>query len=171
MALVLSFACPACGAPAEGEVTAQTRTLPCPACGVATALPEAEALGATRAPAACPVCGGTDLYRQKDFSRRVGLAIAAAGLLAGPFTAWISTVAAIGLDAALYLVVPDVAVCYACEAQVRGFDARSAPPPFDIAIHDAYKFGKRFPPRRERAVAGPLARRVEFDARRRAIQG
>jgi hypothetical protein len=170
MALTLAFACPACGAPVEGSLDAATTAMACPGCSRSTPLPEAAALVASGNPAVCAVCGGADVYRQKDFSRPLGLSLAAAGLLTGPFTYWISTVAAIAFDAVLYLVVPTVAVCYACESQVRGFDPSKAPAPFDIAVHDAYKFGKRFPPRRENAVAGPLRRRLDFDARRRSIQ-
>jgi hypothetical protein len=71
------------------------------------------------------------------------------------------------LDAILYLVVGNVSVCYACNAQVRGLPPDHEPPPFDIAVHDAYKFGKRFPPRRDVAVAGPLARRLQLEGKRR----
>ena len=60
-----------------------------------------------------------------------------------------------------------VAVCHACDAQQRGFAREGGPPPFDIAVHDAYKFGKRFPPRREAAVAGPLARRLRREGKGR----
>jgi hypothetical protein len=171
VAVSLAFACPSCGAPVEGPLAPETEAMDCPSCKTTTPLPEASALAASRAADVCPVCGCRDLYRQKDFNRRLGLSIAAIGLLTGPFTYWISTVATIVFDAVLYAVVPFVAVCYACESQQRGFDPKRGPPAFDIAIHDAYKFGKRFPPRRDRAVAGPLERRREFDARRRAIQG
>jgi hypothetical protein len=167
----LAFACPGCGGPVEAPLDPTVESAACPGCSSATPLPGFRELATTGAPTTCLVCGCADLYRQKDFNRPLGLTLAAIGLLTGPFTHWISTIAAIGLDAALYLVVPNVAVCYACESQVRGFDQAKAPPAFDIAIHDAYKFGKRFPPRREMAVAGPLRRRQEFDARRRAIQG
>ena len=81
-------------------------------------------------------------------------------MLLGPFTYWISTVAAIVLDAALYLIVSSVSVCYACNAQYRGVAKSARPEPFDIALHDVYKFNRRHPPRREVAVAGPLQTRL-----------
>ena len=125
--------------------------------------PIAEALEGTLS--VCAVCGGRDLYRQKDFRRSLGLALAAVGLLLGPFTSWISVGVAVVVDAVLYLVVGNVSVCYACDAQVRGLPKARQPAPFDIAVHDAYKFGKRFPPRRDVAVAGPLARRLRREGK------
>lgn len=160
MPLSLTFACPSCGAAVEGPLEAATSSMACPSCKAVTSLPEAATLVASGAGTVCPVCGSTELYQQRDFNRKLGLALAAVGLLTGPFTQWISTIAFVGLDAALYLFVPPVAICYACEAQQRGFDRAQGPPKFEIAIHDVYKFGRRFPPRRAHAVAGPLARRL-----------
>ena len=155
MARTIAFACPACGAPVEGPLAS---TATCTGCSATTALPEADHLAQSGESEVCPVCGSTDLYQQRDFNRGVGIALAAVGLLTGPFTHWISTVAFVVLDAVLYLLVPVVAVCYACEAQQRGVGRDRLPGKFDIAIHDVYRFGKRFPPRREAAVAGPRAR-------------
>ncbi len=165
MTLALSYACTACGKPVETALEPGTVAGSCPACGAATALPEAAEVAASGVVDVCVVCGSRDLYVQKDFNRPLGLLLAAIGLVTGPFTNWISTVAMIGLDAVLYAVVRSVAICYACNAQVRGFDPGKGPKPFDIAVHDAYKFGKRFPPRRDRAVAGPLARRLQEEGR------
>ena len=120
-----------------------------------TALPEAASSPPDAAPPVCCVCGSHDLYGQRDFNRTLGLTLAAIGLALGPLTSWISTIVAVVLDAGLFLIVPTVAVCYACNAQYRGFARPRAPKPFEIAIHDAYKFGKRFPPRRDVAVADP----------------
>jgi hypothetical protein len=163
----LAFACPApaCGKPVEATLSPGTTEASCPACGTTTPLPEAAAIAESGQVDACPVCGGVDLYSQRDFNRPLGLLLAAIGLATGPFTHWISTVALIGLDAVLYALVPQVAICYACNAQQRGYDPAKGPPAFDIAVHDAYKFAKRFPPRRERAVAGPLARRLQDEGK------
>ena len=163
--LELAIACPGCGKPVEGPLDPARAELVCTACGRETALPEARALAPDEMPCACVACGSADLYVQRDFHRPLGLLVAAVGLALGPFTHWISTVVAIGIDALLYVLVPLVAICYACNAQVRGFRKADAPRGFDIAVHDAYKFGKRFPPRREVAVAGPLAKRLAFEGK------
>jgi hypothetical protein len=161
--LTLALACPGCGKTVEGPLDpAQPRAV-CRACARETPLPEAAALAPGAMPPVCVVCGSPDLYVQRDFNRALGLTIAAVGLALGPFTSWISTVVAIAIDAVLYVLVPLVGVCYACNAQYRGFRRDQAPKAFDIAIHDVYKFGKRFPPRRDIAVAGPLAKRLAFE--------
>lgn len=164
--LDLAFACPGCGKPVEGALNPAQARLTCGACGRTTELPEAAGAAPDALPPACPVCGSADRYSQRDFNRALGLTLAGIGLALGPITSWISTVAAIGLDALLYLTVPLVSVCYACNAQLRGFAKPAAPPAFEIALHDVYKFGKRFPPRRDLAVAGPLALRQIWDGQR-----
>jgi hypothetical protein len=161
----IAFACPGCGKPVEGALGPAVTQLACPACARATALPEAAASPADAAPPTCCVCGAGELYVQRDFNRPLGLSLAAIGLLLGPFTSWISTIVAVALDALLYLLMPSLGICYACNAQYRGFARSRAPKAFDIAIHDAYKFGKRFPPRRALAVAGPLALRLQLEGK------
>jgi uncharacterized protein (DUF983 family) len=163
--LTLAFACPACGEAVEGPLAP---SMTCAHCGTATDLPEAAELATTGTASACPVCGSRDVYQQRDFNRVVGLTLVAIGLAIGPFTRWIGTVAFVGLDAALFLLVPPVAVCYACEAQLRGFRREDGPPAFDIAVHDAYRFGKRHPPRRDRAIAGPRSRLLLQEGRVRS---
>jgi DNA-directed RNA polymerase subunit RPC12/RpoP len=161
----IAFACPGCGKPVEGPIGPETTGLSCAVCGRTTPLPEVPELLAAPRLGRCPVCGSGDLYVQKDFHRGVGILLAAIGLLLGPFTSWISVGVALVVDTALYLVVPNVAICYACNAQLREFPKERAPGGFDIAIHDAYKFDRRHPPRREMAVAGPLAKRLRAQGR------
>jgi DNA-directed RNA polymerase subunit RPC12/RpoP len=161
----LALACPGCGAPVEAALEPGTTALACAKCGRETPLPGAGEIATTGRVAACPVCGSADLYSQRDFNRTLGLAIVAVGLGLGPFTQWISVGVAVVVDAVLYLVVPTVTVCYACNAQLRGLAKEVAPPAFDIAVHDAYKFGKRFPPRRDLAVAGPLMARLRREGK------
>jgi DNA-directed RNA polymerase subunit RPC12/RpoP len=165
VALSLAYCCPSCGQAVEGTLEPTTAAMTCASCGHATPLPEAAALATSLDAARCPVCGSHDLYAQRDFNRVLGLCLVALGVLTGPFTKWISTVVFIGLDAFLYLFVPPVAICYACEAQQRGFAKAKGPKAFDIAIHDAYRFGKRFPPRRDAATAGPYVRRRMTDGK------
>ena len=156
----IAFACPDCGQSVEGGLLAETTALGCPHCGHETGLPEAhESLEATPF-GPCPVCGSEDLYTQKDFNRPLGIGLVVIGLGLGPFTHWISVAVAIVIDFVLYLIFDNVEICYACNAQYRGVPKAQRPAPFDIAIHDVYKFDRRHPPRREVAVAGPLQARL-----------
>src|SRR5437016_4572059 len=70
-AVSLAFACPACGAAVEGEMSPSTTSMTCTSCGASTDLPEAAGLASSRAADVCPVCGCTDMYQQRDFNRRV----------------------------------------------------------------------------------------------------
>ena len=158
----VSLACMQCGKPVEGLLHIDGLT--CASCAFQTALPEADDARAATTFSPCCVCGSKDLYAQRDFNRPLGIALAAIGLALGPWTQWISTVVAIGLDALLFLLVPSVVVCYACNAQYRGVPKSAQPEPFEIAIHDVYKFNRRHPPRREFAVAGPLQKRLQSES-------
>ncbi len=159
----LTFACPHCGTrPVQGALLPETSTMSCSG-GHSTQLHDVARLYAETPLSPCVVCGGEDFYFQRDFNRPLGLTLAAIGLALGPFTGWISTIVAIGIDAVLYLVTPTVCICYACNAQYRDVPRERWPAAFEIAIHDVYKFGKRFPPRREIAVAGPHQMRLRSE--------
>jgi len=80
------------------------------------------------APRSCVVCGSPDLWRQKDFPQTLGFLAVGAGILLSSIAwyyyrpAW-----AIGilmgfaaLDMVLYVVMPDVLVCYRCRARHGG---------------------------------------------------
>lgn len=69
----------------------------------------------------CLACGSDKLFTQKDFNRKLGVAIVIAGAAASPWTYGLSLVACMGIDYALYYFVPEIAVCYACDAIHRGF--------------------------------------------------
>jgi hypothetical protein len=164
-AIEIAFACPQCGEPVESALEPGVLSLTCKGCEHETALPEAEQLLASAPLSPCPVCGSEDFYSQRDFNRKLGITVVVIGCALGPFTSWISVGVAVVIDFVLYLMVPSVAICYACNAQYRGFAPEQKPGDFDIAIHDVYKFDKRHPPRRDMAVAGPLRTRLRFEGK------
>ena len=97
--------------------------------------------------ACCALCGRRDLYRQRDFNRNVGAAIAVGACL-GAFVlfvldAWFWALgvllAAAGIDLGLYLRLPEVAVCYACGAIHRGFAIGFSIGPYNLVVADAYE--------------------------------
>lgn len=70
----------------------------------------------------CLACGSDKLYSQKDFNRRLGLAIVIVGAALSPWTYGLSLVACMALDYGLYRFVPEVTVCYACDGIHRSFE-------------------------------------------------
>ena len=114
----LALECDRCGryytltAPLEGPIN-------CPGCGL-----EAGTIEATWSLAGgCPVCGARHLYRRKDFNQLLGLLIVILGAVLGILVSYWFLAATAVLDALLYRWVSEVAVCYRCEAELRGLAA------------------------------------------------
>ena len=83
----------------------------------------------------CPVCGCGHLYRQKDFNRKLGVAILLAGILLAYWTYGISLLIVTLLDIWLYHRIPEVGCCYQCGAQFRGKTVQALEP-FNLSLHD-----------------------------------
>jgi hypothetical protein len=156
----LTFECPRCKMidhVDEVEAASQARCSHC--LTVRDLRPGAIAEGG--ALAACPMCGSPDLYIQKDFPQSLGLAIVCVGFAVStvfwyyerPIPAYAVLLASALLDMLLYYRVPNVAICYRCQSQVRGPgsnpDGRFGP--FDLAVGERY--------RQERLRAEELRRR------------
>jgi len=144
----LTFECPQCKMidhVDDLESAAQARCRHCQA--VRDLRPEAIDDGG--ALAACPLCGTSDVYIQKDFPQGLGLAIVCVGFAVStvfwyyenPIPAYLVLLASALLDMILYYRVPDVAICYRCQSQFRGPgsnpDGRFGP--FDLAIGERYR--------------------------------
>ena len=97
---------------------------------------------------ACPKCGCTDLFVRKDFPQKLGLAIVV--LAAVTFLALASRpryfylgalvlCAAAVLDAAIYLLVGKVTVCYRCRAEFRDVPVNPDHEGFELAVAEKYR--------------------------------
>ena len=100
---------------------------------------------------ACPKCGCTDLFVRKDFPQKLGLAIVVVAAVA--FLALASRpryfylgalvlVAAVVIDAAIYLFVGKVTVCYRCRAEFRNVPVNPEHEGFDLAVAEKYRAPK-----------------------------
>jgi hypothetical protein len=102
--------------------------------------------------AICPKCGCTDLFTRKDFPQKIGLgivilaAIAFLILAARPTTfylgAWL-LVAAVIVDAFVYLFVPKISTCYRCRNDIRHQPPDPAVRPFELATAEKYRAGRQ----------------------------
>lgn len=132
----IAFACPRCGAEATCGLDGAGR---CAACGAETALDLPPALRNDRLVDRCAACGGPQLYVQRDFNQRAGLAIVIVGAALAPFTPYYSSLVVAALvDAVLYAVLPEITVCYRCSAHYRGFARNPRHEAFDLHIAEQY---------------------------------
>lgn len=138
--LEIAFACPACGRETNCGIEGRGA---CPACGRETTLDVSGLAGDPPRVEQCPACTGRQLYVQRDFNQKVGLAIVVAGALLVPFTPFYSSLFAAALvDAILYALVPEITVCYRCQAHFRGFARNPAHQAFDLHLAEQYDVRK-----------------------------
>ena len=91
-------------------------TLTCPYCAYAWVLSASPVLEPP-----CPFCEARDYYVQKDFNPIVGLSLVIVGVVFVPMTYGLSLPALCIFDWLLYKRVPNLALCYKCGAEFRGF--------------------------------------------------
>ncbi len=139
------FECPGCQKTGMTEVGPNAAVVSCPQCSWSR--PLAEENRAETEPTSCVVCGCQDLWRQKDFPQRVGVAMVVAGALISTVFWWrMEPLWAIGvllvfalIDLVLYSVMPDVLVCYRCNARHRGTPLVGRNERFNLEKHERYR--------------------------------
>jgi rRNA maturation protein Nop10 len=132
----ITFRCPHCGREATAGIDGHGH---CRSCGEATTLPVPGALGESRVVDACPACGSSLLYVQRDFNQKAGLAVVALGAVLAPFTPYYSSLMVAALvDALLYALLPEITVCYRCHAHFRGFARNPQHQAFDLHVAEQY---------------------------------
>jgi hypothetical protein len=132
----IAFACAACGREARAGLDGQGA---CPHCGAAPRIDVPPALRETRIVESCPACGNGLLYVQRDFNQKVGLGVVVVGAALAPFTPFYASLfVAAAVDAGLYALLPDVTVCYRCQAHMRGFARNPAHHAFDLHLAEQY---------------------------------
>ncbi len=125
----------------------------CTDCGADTRLAPSEQTLRGGPVDTCTACGHSNLYIQKDFNRALGLTIVVIGVLVSlaffarnePFLAMLALVGMAVIDGAVYLMVPEVTVCYVCHAIYRGFGRHPDHSGFDLELLERY--GGRTPRR------------------------
>ena len=87
----------------------------------------------------CPVCNGYEFYRQRDFNRRLGVALVILGAILAWPTKGISLLVVALIDLGLYALLPRITICYRCEAIFRGLPSGAGGGDFDLATADKYR--------------------------------
>ena len=123
--------CDGCGAPLAA--TGHAGTLACGTCRRSydvTAAADFEQ---------CPICGCRRFFRQKAFSRVLGIGLVVAGAILVPFTYGISLMVLALVDLLIYRAVPMMAVCYLCRAEFRGVPVPDRILPFRHHMAEGYE--------------------------------
>lgn len=136
----IAFACPACGHEAVAGLDGRGR---CTGCDAEPSLDPTPSVRVDRVVDVCPACQGRQFYVQRDFNQRAGLAIVVVGAVLAPFTPYYSSLVVAALvDAALYAMLPEIAVCYRCKAHFRGFRRNPGHQAFDLHLAEQYEVRK-----------------------------
>ena len=137
----LEWRCPECQRPDYQDLD-RKRSLTCSHCHhtapyVEGALDDSDGVvdPATR----CVACGYDRLFAQKDFNRKIGLLLVLIGAVLSPWTYGLSLVIFMALDYGLYRFVPEITVCYGCEAIHRGFEHNPLHRAHDPLLADRYR--------------------------------
>jgi hypothetical protein len=144
MSYSFDWRCDACERPNQHDCAPGTsgRELVCASCQHQQSMtPEAfEGDGKLKDPVVvCLACGSDKLHTQKDFNRKLGLFIVLVGAALSPWTYGMSLVACMGIDYGLYYFVPEIAVCYACDAIHRGFGHNPAHRAHDPLLAERFR--------------------------------
>lgn len=132
-----AFACEACGGAIRVPIDRPRESVDCPACGRSHPIRVDESVARTGELTRCLVCGLDRLYVQKDFNKRLGIAIFVVAALLSVPTWGLSLVVATLLDFGLYYLLGDVTLCYRCAVQYRGFRRNPEHRPFDLHVAEA----------------------------------
>ncbi len=141
----LVFRCPSCSQTGTLEAAETASLLRCASCGWERSIATEDV--ADGRPKRCLCCGCEDLWRQKDFPQRLGLLMVGMGILFSTI-AWarMEPVIAIAIlmgfaliDMVLFVVMPDVLVCYRCGARHRHAQPPEEHPRFNLELHERYR--------------------------------
>lgn len=127
--------CPACG---KAFAQAALSPEPCTGCGRALLTERTDGHSEGKLDQ-CAGCGCPDLYRAKDFDRKIGLGLVTAGVIASFWTYGLSLLAVTLLDLWLYRRVGEAAFCYRCGTRYRKWEGIAEVPPFNLVMHDHYR--------------------------------
>ena len=140
----VDFHCPKCLKAETAEIAAGDHSLVCRDCGWSR---EWAADESVNPPAHCLACGCDDLWRQKDFPARLGVAVVGSGILFSTLaTAWMRPLLAIGIlmafaltDMLLFMLMRDALVCYRCHARFRQVAIDARHPKFKLETNERYR--------------------------------
>jgi hypothetical protein len=149
MAREINFRCRRCGCGLWLRPATAPAGVACAGCGEAHSVDPTGALDAQGRLARCAVCACDRLYRQRDFNRKLGLLVVIVAAAFSVHTRGLSLLVAAAIDLGLYMLLPEILLCYHCEAIHRGFPRSAGIEGYDLATGERYEsreWGKLRPP-------------------------
>lgn len=143
--MYLTFHCPKCDRTTQTSELSDVTELNCTSCDWERPFPEGSGIDEDQL-SECLRCGNPDLWRQKNFPQWLGLLFVAMGAISSSI-AWLyyKPILALGilmcfalLDMILYIVMPDVLVCYRCRTKHHSVDV-SQHGGFDHELGEKYR--------------------------------
>jgi hypothetical protein len=139
------FHCPSCEQVRRAKIAASESALTCEGCHWSRPYRENDL--SPGGPHKCLVCGCHDLWRQKDFPQRLGVAMVALGAVLSTIAwAWYMPLTALGVllafalvDLLLFTFMKDVLVCYRCHARYRDAILEEDHPRFNLETAERYR--------------------------------
>jgi hypothetical protein len=141
----LTSLCPLCDLPQRAELSPANQQLACEHCEWSRPLSPAD--WSDQTPARCLACGCHDLWRQKDFPQWLGVSMVSCGAILSTIAwAYMMPKTALGIlmgfalvDLLLYALMPDVLVCYRCEARHQQTGDPQQHPKFNLEVMERYR--------------------------------
>lgn len=88
----------------------------------------------------CPCCQRKDFYQQRDFNRKIGVALFVIAAIASIWTYGLSFVVLYVFDFLLFKKLSSVAICYKCDTIFRNVANLKEIPGFDHEMNDRIKY-------------------------------
>jgi len=136
VAAEVNYRCRHCGKGAWVERLDEPAEVTCTRCSHVQATDGPGALNEHGQLIRCVVCACDHMYKQRDFNRKIGLAIVAVAALFSVKTYGLSLLVAAIIDLGLYLGLPEIVLCYHCQAIHRGFSRDLGIEAYDLATHE-----------------------------------
>jgi len=145
----VGFFCPQCSRYYEYELSPTETLHTCAQCGHQSESHFSQALLAGGPIDRCPHCDNKEFFLRKDFPQQLGCAAVTATIALSTFAyaVWgflaslaVLVVASV-IDSLLYYRLGEVAVCYRCHCELRGFPVNPEHGPFDLNRAEEYEKG------------------------------
>lgn len=142
----IAFRCPHCQVSHNIDPVGIESGVVCPPCGAKISFTPSQSIRNQNLVDACPRCGQSVFYVQRDFNQKLGLGIVILFALIGLVFVWagrplyfyLSLAAGALIDLLLYLILPEVTICYACKTGFRSPKKNPDHKAFDLHIADIY---------------------------------